>query len=67
MKYTTVDVTKLIIRVAAIGFIIASMLTERSNSFLAVGLALISVVNVIDWKTGKRGYNPCRKNRTSED
>ena len=67
MSNKILTAVRLVSAVASIGFIIASMIIEESNSYLAVGLALLAVANVINWKTGRKGYNPCRKKTNPED
>ena len=62
-------VFRIVLAVTALVCIISSMLIEgtRSNTVLAVGLCMLTVANAISWSTDKKGYNPCRKNKSPED
>lgn len=50
-KITVSAVLRIVLALAAIGFIITSMITDRTTPFLAIGLSLLAISNIINWSS----------------
>lgn len=50
-KITTSAVVRIVLALGAIAFIITSMVTDRTTPFLAVGLCLLAISNIINWSS----------------
>lgn len=65
-KITVRTIARLVLGIAAIVFIVISMATDKTNPYLAMGLACVSIANVLNW-TDKKGYNCSGKDSALED
>ena len=50
-KITVSAVLRIVLALAAIGFIITSIITDRTTPFLAIGLSLLAISNIINWSS----------------
>ena len=60
-KITASTVVRLVLALAAIGLIITSMVTDKTTPYLAIGLSLLAISNIITWSS-KDGIKCLRGN-----
>ena len=60
-KITAATVIRFILALGAIGFIIASMVLDKTTPYLAIGLSLLAISNIINWSS-KNGRKHLRGN-----
>ena len=60
-KITASAVIRIILALASIGFIITSMVTDKTTPYLAIGLSLLAISNIINWSS-KDGRKRLRGN-----
>ena len=60
-KITASAVIRIVLALAAIAFIIVSMVTDKTTPYLAIGLSLLAISNIINWSS-KDGRKSLRGN-----
>ena len=60
-------ILRTILGVAAVILLVISMITDRQNAYLTLGLCFVAFAHVINWITGCKGYNCFNKHTHTED
>ena len=60
-KITAARVISLVLAIASITFIITSMVLDKTTPYLAIGLSLLAISNIINWSS-KDGRKSLRGN-----
>ena len=50
-KITASAVIRIVLALASIAFIIISMVTDKTTPYLAIGLSLLAISNIINWSS----------------
>ena len=64
---TILFIVRLLLGIAAIAFIIVSMVTDKVTPYLAIGMSLTAIANILNFKSAKGRKNFCRSGENNKE